>query len=44
MNNMIYPLKQVIEVKHKRVEEAEKVLKETTAFSQRAGKTRAGRS
>jgi hypothetical protein len=28
MNSMVYPLKQVLEVKHRRVEDAEKVLKE----------------
>lgn len=28
MNNIVYPLKQVLEVKHRRVEAAEKVLKE----------------
>lgn len=30
MNNIVYPLKQVLEIKHKRVEEAEKILKEKT--------------
>lgn len=28
MNNIVYPLKQVLEIKHRRVEEAEKILKE----------------
>lgn len=28
MNNIVYPLKQVLEIKHRRVDEAEKVLKE----------------
>lgn len=28
MNNLVYPLKEVLEIKHRRVEEAEKVLKE----------------
>lgn len=35
MGNIVYPLKQVLEIKHKRVEEAEKVVKEKQILLQK---------